>query len=127
MGTRRGEPGPVRLASMIGGTAESPGFATILAMLALVTALVLHDRPPRNPGPGCQGEEVLFEQTIESQLIEEEWPSIGRRAQVQIGDLSGPSERITIARRDDVLQQGRGRLSLRVQQHGKFVSRRSIL
>ena len=26
---------------------ESPGFATILAMLALVTALVLHDRPPR--------------------------------------------------------------------------------
>ena len=26
---------------------ESPGFAMILAMLALVTALVLHDRPPR--------------------------------------------------------------------------------
>ena len=26
---------------------ESPGFAAILAMMALATALVLHDRPPR--------------------------------------------------------------------------------
>jgi hypothetical protein len=26
---------------------ESPGFATILAMVALATALVVHDRPPR--------------------------------------------------------------------------------
>ena len=26
---------------------ESPGFATILAMMALATALVVHDRPPR--------------------------------------------------------------------------------